>query len=98
MVDIVPWKNVHDIRDIVDVITKTSVDIFEIKKKALAEGDEALQRQVGKGKDILSILCMYHLCFKNRGREFSLIFAVKANDSASKEDSLTESEILGQMS
>ncbi|KJA27949.1 hypothetical protein HYPSUDRAFT_34187 [Hypholoma sublateritium FD-334 SS-4] len=79
VVDLVPWKDVHDVRDIVDVLTKTSTDIFELKKKAFAEGDEALAKQVGRGKDILSIL-------------------LKANLSASKEDSMTEEEILGQMS
>ena len=56
IVDLVPWKDVHDVRDIVDVLAKTSTDIFELKKKALAEGDEALAKQVGRGKDILSIL------------------------------------------
>ncbi len=56
IVDLVPWKDVHDVRDIVDVLSKTSTDIFELKKKALAEGDEALAKQVGRGKDILSIL------------------------------------------
>ena len=43
-------------RDIVDVMYNTSVEIFESKKKALAEGDEALATQIGKGKDIMSIL------------------------------------------
>lgn len=60
MVDLIPWKNVHDVRDIVDVLTKTSTDIYELKKKALAEGDEALAKQVGRGKDILSILRMFY--------------------------------------
>ena len=43
-------------RDIVDVLHDTSVEIFETKKKALEEGDEA---QIGQGKDILSILSAY---------------------------------------
>ena len=42
--------------DIVDVIYHTSVEIFESKKKALADGDEALATQIGRGKDIMSIL------------------------------------------
>lgn len=36
---------------------KTSVDIFESKKAALALGDEAVMKQVGEGKDIISVLC-----------------------------------------
>jgi hypothetical protein len=30
--------------------------IYENKKKALAEGDEAVKNQIGRGKDIVSIL------------------------------------------
>ncbi|KJA19451.1 hypothetical protein HYPSUDRAFT_69198 [Hypholoma sublateritium FD-334 SS-4] len=56
LANLVNWKDLQDIRRIVDVIHETSVEIFESKKKALAEGDEAVQRQIGHGKDILSIL------------------------------------------
>ncbi|KAF8183371.1 cytochrome P450 [Pholiota molesta] len=56
MVDITPWKDLHTLRDIVDVVYKTSMEIYESKKKALEDGDEALARQVGRGKDIMSIL------------------------------------------
>ncbi|KAF8202148.1 cytochrome P450 [Pholiota molesta] len=79
VVNMIPWKDVHDVRDIVDVLTDTSIKIFDIKTKALTEGDEALATQIGRGKDIMSIL-------------------MKANMSASKEDSLTQDELLGQMS
>ncbi|KAF8966257.1 cytochrome P450 [Flammula alnicola] len=78
VVDILPWKNVRELRDIVDILYNTSVEIFESKKKALAEGDEALANQVGQGKDIMSIL-------------------LRANMTASKEESLTRDELLGQM-
>ncbi|KAF8198596.1 cytochrome P450 [Pholiota molesta] len=56
VVDTLPWKNAHDLRDIVDILHKTSVEIFELKKKALADGDEAVASQIGRGKDIMSIL------------------------------------------
>ncbi|KAF8966238.1 cytochrome P450 [Flammula alnicola] len=79
VVDILPWKNLHEIRDISDVLYNTSVEIFESKKKALAEGDEALANQIGQGKDIMSIL-------------------MRANMTASKEESLTRDELLAQMS
>ena len=61
IMDILPWKNLHEIRDIVDVLHNTSVEIFEAKKKALEEGDEAVAQQIGRGQDIMSILCAYHL-------------------------------------
>ncbi|KIM41635.1 hypothetical protein M413DRAFT_72029 [Hebeloma cylindrosporum] len=56
IVDLIPWKNPHQLRDISDVIHDTSVEIINSKKRALEEGDEALARQIGEGKDILSIL------------------------------------------
>ncbi|KAF8807052.1 cytochrome P450 [Phlegmacium glaucopus] len=56
IMDILPWKSLHELRDIVDVLHNTSVEIFEAKKKALEEGDEAVARQIGYGKDIMSIL------------------------------------------
>jgi len=43
-------------RDIIDVINSTAAGIYEEKKKALEEGDEAVTRQIGKGNDIMSIL------------------------------------------
>uniref|UniRef100_A0A8H7XZX2 Eukaryotic translation initiation factor 1A n=3 Tax=Agaricales TaxID=5338 RepID=A0A8H7XZX2_PSICU len=51
-----PFKTLHQLRDIVDTMHETSVKILDSKKKALMEGDEAVERQVGRGKDILSIL------------------------------------------
>ena len=73
IVDSIPHKNLHAVRDIVDVIYNTSVEIFEGKKKALEDGDEALASQVGRGKDIMSILSEYRgfLDKKNRCDELS---------------------------
>lgn len=59
--DILPWNNLHRIRDIVDILNTTTVEIFEEKRKALEEGDEAVTEQIGKGNDIMSILSTYHL-------------------------------------
>ncbi|KAF9057840.1 cytochrome P450 [Panaeolus papilionaceus] len=47
---------VRMMRDIVDVLHKTSIEIYESKKQALREGDEAVAAQIGRGKDIISIL------------------------------------------
>ena len=51
-----PWKSLHELRDLSDVLYKTSMEILESKKAALKAGDEAIKQQVGEGKDILSIL------------------------------------------
>jgi hypothetical protein len=56
IVNTLPWKDAHQLRDIVDILHNTSVEIFESKKKALADGDEAVASQIGRGKDIMSIL------------------------------------------
>lgn len=49
----------QDLKGIVDIMYKTSVDIINSKRRALEEGDEETERQVAKGKDILSILCEF---------------------------------------
>ncbi|KAH6912733.1 cytochrome P450 [Coprinopsis sp. MPI-PUGE-AT-0042] len=57
VIDAIPWKTVHDARDIVDVLHQTSVGIFSSKKKAMVEGNfEALAKEAGSGKDIISVL------------------------------------------
>ena len=48
-------------RDIVDVLSNTSAEIFEEKKKALEKGDITVTQQIDKGNDIMSILSAYHL-------------------------------------
>lgn len=78
IVNLVPSQHVKRLRDIIDVLHNTSVEIFETKKKALREGDRALAAQIGRGKDIISIL-------------------MRANMEASKEDKLSDIELLGQV-
>ncbi|KAF8159576.1 cytochrome P450 [Crassisporium funariophilum] len=78
IVDHLPWRIARELRDIMDVLHNTSVEILESKKKALAEGDDALAKQIGQGKDIMSIL-------------------LKANMNVEKQDSLSNEELLGQI-
>ncbi|KAJ7336321.1 cytochrome P450 [Mycena albidolilacea] len=56
IVGIVPWKNLHDVRDILDTLYSTAVHIYNSKKAALEAGDEAVSSQIANGKDIISIL------------------------------------------
>jgi hypothetical protein len=57
VIDCIPSKRMHVARDVIDVLHKTSVDIFNSKKKAMMEGDfEALAQEAGRGKDIISVL------------------------------------------
>ena len=52
----VPDPNFQRIKSIVDTMHASSQAIYEEKKAALLRGDEAILRQVGQGKDIMSIL------------------------------------------
>ncbi|GBE84055.1 Docosahexaenoic acid omega-hydroxylase CYP4F3 [Sparassis crispa] len=56
LVEILPSRRVRKLRDVVDTMDQRSRDIFDARKAALKEGDEAVLRQVGQGKDIMSIL------------------------------------------
>ena len=56
ILNLIPWKALHQLRDISDVVHNTAVEIINSKKRALADGDEAVARQIGQGKDILSVL------------------------------------------
>lgn len=54
--DIFPNAHVQTVKHVVDTMSKRSQEIFHEKKAALKSGDEAVLRQVGEGKDIMSIL------------------------------------------
>lgn len=50
------WANLRDFRDICDTMEETSQTIYQLKKKAIMEGGDALQYHAGKGNDLISIL------------------------------------------
>ncbi|KAJ3996190.1 cytochrome P450 [Lentinula boryana] len=56
IMNITPWKALHDVRDMVNYMHDLSVEIYQDKKRALEEGDETVIKQIGKGKDLLSIM------------------------------------------
>lgn len=56
IVDLIPSESVKKLRDIVDVFHKTSTEIIETKRAALRGGNEVLATQIGRGKDVISIL------------------------------------------
>ena len=56
ILNLTPWKPLHQLRDISDVIHNTAVEIINSKKRVLEDGDEAVASQIGQGKDILSLL------------------------------------------
>ena len=60
IMNILPWRNLHTLQDIVDVMHNTALEIFEEKNKA-PEGDETVTQQIDEGNDIMSILSAYYL-------------------------------------
>ncbi|TFY57863.1 hypothetical protein EVJ58_g6767 [Rhodofomes roseus] len=56
LVDLIPNKHVRRAKQISDEIQKHSRHIYEEKKRAMREGDEAVMHQIGEGKDIMSKL------------------------------------------
>jgi len=61
LLDIFPHRSVRKAKKIVDILTARSTKIYNAKKAALLQGDEAVVRQVGEGKDIMSILMKANL-------------------------------------
>jgi hypothetical protein len=56
---LLPIRALHELRDIIDVLQNTAVEIYEAKQKALAEGDREAELKISEGKDIMSILCQF---------------------------------------
>lgn len=52
-----PSRLVRLMVKLIDNTRVQAVNIFEEKKKALQEGDAVVEKQIGSGKDIMSILC-----------------------------------------
>ena len=100
LVNLVPSEKVRRLRVAVDTMHNTAVEILESKRRALQEGDEAMTRQIGRGKDIISILSMNHAVSVHRFLILITAFSatlVKANMEASAADRLTEEEVVGQV-
>jgi len=56
IINILPWKDAHHLRDMIDYMFSVANQIYEGKVRAFEQGDEAVARQFGRGKDIISIL------------------------------------------
>ncbi|PPR03959.1 hypothetical protein CVT24_008314 [Panaeolus cyanescens] len=56
LVNLIPYKPFHIMRDLVDTLHNASYSIYQSKKKALFAGDGEVVDQISEGKDILSIL------------------------------------------
>ncbi|KAF9448716.1 cytochrome P450 [Macrolepiota fuliginosa MF-IS2] len=79
IVDLIPIKRVQDLKEVIDIMYQTSVEIIRAKKEAMRSADPQIAAEMRNKKDIISIL-------------------MRANATASAEDRLTDSEVIGQVS
>ncbi|KAI0754298.1 cytochrome P450 [Daedaleopsis nitida] len=96
ILDILPHRGLHKAADIVDTMHRVSLEIYRQKKQAFEEGDDAVRKQIGEGKDIMSLLMSANLAASEEdklaedellGQMTTLIFA--AMDTTSNALSLT---------
>ncbi|KAJ3912269.1 cytochrome P450 [Lentinula edodes] len=85
IMNITPWKTLHDVRDMVNYMHDLSVEIYKEKRRALEEGDEAVIKQIGKGKDLLSIMMKENMKADDEDKleETEIIAQVAAMDTTS---------------
>ena len=57
---VVPDPYFQRLKTLADAVDASSRNIFETKKAALLRGEESVKAQMNHGKDIMSILCVYH--------------------------------------
>ena len=86
---------VRELGRVVGTMYSRAGDIYADKKRAFAEGDAEVVRQVQRGKDTLSILsewafglCWCHVLTRT---------LVRANAALDEKDRLTEEEVVAQM-
>ncbi|KZT30166.1 cytochrome P450 [Neolentinus lepideus HHB14362 ss-1] len=67
-VEVSPSRGIQQIKEKVDVMEKTSKRIYQQKLAALHQGDEVLAKQIGGGKDIMSLLLKENLMASEEDR------------------------------
>ncbi|KAJ7121713.1 cytochrome P450 [Mycena epipterygia] len=68
LLDILPWKSLHRLRDMSYLMENTAKEILKEKKAALQSGDLATQERVDTGTDIISILLRANLSANESSR------------------------------
>ena len=91
-----PWPKLNHLLDLAETLNAEARRVYETKKKLLESGDDETVKQVGEGKDILSILSTYDtVAFWLMA--LTWIFVVRASAAESEADRLSEDELIGQM-
>lgn len=68
VVDMLPWKKLHVLRDMVDVMHNTSKEIIQEKKRTLEASGDTILEQVEDAKDVISILLKANLASSEEER------------------------------
>jgi hypothetical protein len=53
---VTPWRALNRIIELTDIINANTREIYDTKKRLLESGDIATVKQVGDGRDIISLL------------------------------------------
>lgn len=93
LLDIYPNQTVQELKRIVDYTYGLAIDLVKRKKAALENGEA---EGVGEGKDIISMLCSFHLS-SAVSCSSDCLCTVKANMVASVEDRLPDDQLVGQV-
>ncbi|KAI0718780.1 cytochrome P450 [Cerioporus squamosus] len=96
LVNCIPNPDAQKMQYIVDTMWRGATEIYEAKKLALEQGDEAVTRQIGDGQDLMSILLRANMNAEEQDRlpEIELIgqistFIFAAMDTTSNALSMT---------
>ncbi|KAJ4474910.1 cytochrome P450 [Lentinula aciculospora] len=68
VINILPWKDLHHLHDMTDYMQCIAEGIYKSKKRAFEIGDEAVAQQIGRGKDLISILMKENMKASNEDR------------------------------
>ncbi|PCH34456.1 cytochrome P450, partial [Wolfiporia cocos MD-104 SS10] len=68
MLNMVPSKRVQRVKNLIDAIDVRSKEIYESKKAAMRGGDEEVMKQIGAGKDIMSVLMKANMAASDADR------------------------------
>ncbi|TEB26346.1 cytochrome P450 [Coprinellus micaceus] len=72
VVNALPWKKLHELRDMVDLTHKTSLEILEATRRAVGNGGNKEERIAG-GKDIMTFMANMEASQEDRLPEDELI-------------------------
>ncbi|KAJ3537263.1 hypothetical protein NMY22_g5663 [Coprinellus aureogranulatus] len=91
LVSLIPWRQLRLLQEKIDIMHRTSVDIFNSKKKAMLQGNDTEQL------DFLSILSWVLPLLLHSSIKWN-IAAVRENAKASAEDRLPDDQVIAQIS